>query len=76
MIGKPDPDALRADMPDVTDVTHVHVEERVGPAEVSCKACGLLMLPMYEKFIPGQGISVWVCFPCYRGVQVTWGIVA
>lgn len=50
----------------------VHVRARVGPAEVRCQACGLAMLPMYEKATGDVGLAQWACLCCWRGVTVTW----
>lgn len=68
--------ALDAHLPDVPVAAHLHVLAEHGPSEMTCKPCGLLMLPLYEKAANGCGLSRWVCFPCWRGVDVTWGVAS
>lgn len=67
--------APEIELPPVPVESVISVDSDRGPSEVTCKACGLLMLPMREHVtLRGHmGLAEWVCLPCYRGVHVTWG---
>ena len=69
---------FHAPLPAVPVQARPHVTAPNGPAEVVCNECGLLMFPWEEiTTVRGYaGVSEWVCFPCYRGVLVSWSIEA
>ena len=53
----------------------IHVEASEGPSELTCRACGLLMIPgdVFVNLRENIGMSECACYSCWRGVRVTWG---
>ena len=49
-------------------VTRVDVEAQIGPTGLTCRPCGRPMLPEDA----GPGLSRWMCWCCYRSVEVHW----
>lgn len=69
---------MRADLDPIPLENELQVEADCGPSDVRCNKCGLLMLPWHEETsLRGTvGRSEWICMPCYRGVGVTWAVIA